>query len=489
MATGILINPSGVQDIDGVLWGWCWQINQPNNHTLLTYSFPTSTAAYGYEVNGFQAFNSAQVAAAEKALAMYDAVCNVDFQFSFDPAAGNIRFAEANSVNLYGSITIETALGVAPDAFAAPAAGWGDTWFNHTSYNNPTKLGSFAFAAGIMHELGHALGLKHGHDSQQVHFANGAVAYTNPTLPANHDSLEYSVMTYRSRPGASVDKVFAKDFPSTLMQDDILALQYLYGANYDHNAGDTVYRFSPKNGAMFIDGVSQGATSRSKIFLTIWDGDGNDTYNFSNYTSNTIINLNPGEWSTPSKAQLADLDIQHPGRHFARGCIANAVLFPGDDHGFIENAIGSKARDLIIGNEVSNALLGNAGRDVIYAGAGIDGLLGGRGRDALYGEDGADFFTFRSVVESGHGAKFRDSILDFNGLEGDVVDLSLFDANSRSAGLQHFTFIDIQAFHHTAGELRFANHLLQGDVNGDGKVDFEVYLNAITLFEFDLKLE
>jgi hypothetical protein len=31
--------------------------------------------------------------------------------------------------------------------------------------------------------------------------------------------------------------------------------------------------------------------------------------------------------------------------------------------------------------------------------------------------------------------------------------------------------------------------LLQGDVNGDGKADFEVYLNAITLFEFDLKLE
>jgi len=70
-----------------------------------------------------------------------------------------------------------------------------------------------------------------------------------------------------------------------------------------------------------------------------------------------------------------------------------------------------------------------------------------------------------------------------------VIDLSQFDANSRAAGLQHFTFLDIQGFHRTAGELRFANHLLQGDVNGDGKADFEVHVNATTLFEFDLKLE
>lgn len=78
--------------------------------------------------------------------------------------------------------------------------------------------------------------------------------------------------------------------------------------------------------------------------------------------------------------------------------------------------------------------------------------------------------------------------MDFNGLEGDFIDLSGFDANSRAAGVQHFDFIDIQAFDHTAGELRFANHLLQGDVNGDGKADFEVYLNTVLLFSFDLKL-
>ena len=93
---------SGYQDIDGVLWGWRWSSNQPNGHTLLTYSFPTSTAAYGgyTSVDGFEAFNAQQQAAAQKILAMFDAVCNLDFVYTADSATANIRMAEATAVNV-----------------------------------------------------------------------------------------------------------------------------------------------------------------------------------------------------------------------------------------------------------------------------------------------------------------------------------------------------------------------------------------------------
>jgi len=67
-----VIDPSGSQDIDGVLWGWRWGV------TSITYSFPTSDAEYlngatpgadRYEaVNGFAAFNATQKTAVRKTL-------------------------------------------------------------------------------------------------------------------------------------------------------------------------------------------------------------------------------------------------------------------------------------------------------------------------------------------------------------------------------------------------------------------------------------
>ena len=70
------------------------------------------------------------------------------------------------------------AFGLAPDDSAVVPAAQGDTWFNHTYYNAP-QIGSFAYACGILHEMGHALGLKHGHMTQDVRDANGNILHIN----------------------------------------------------------------------------------------------------------------------------------------------------------------------------------------------------------------------------------------------------------------------------------------------------------------------
>jgi len=70
------------------------------------------------------------------------------------------------------------------------AAG-GDVWFG-TAYNySLAALGNYYFTTAI-HELGHALGLKHSQET-------GGVA--NVAVPAAHDDLEYTVMSYRSYMG------------------------------------------------------------------------------------------------------------------------------------------------------------------------------------------------------------------------------------------------------------------------------------------------
>ena len=96
-------------------------------------------------------------------------------------------------------------------------------------------------------------------------------------------------MSYRSYIGASVTGGLTNgtwSFPQTLMMYDIAALQDMYGANYTTNSGNTVYKWDPNTGQEFINGVAQAAPGGNKIFMTIWDGGGNDTYDFSNYTTN-----------------------------------------------------------------------------------------------------------------------------------------------------------------------------------------------------------
>ena len=65
--------------------------------------------------------------------------------------------------------------------------------------------------------------------------------------------------------------------------------------------------------------------------------------------------------------------------------------------------------------------------------------------------------------------------------EGDRIDLHKIDANTKIAGNQAFHFISAQNFHHKAGELHFVSTstggFVEGDVNGDGKADFQIELD------------
>jgi Ca2+-binding RTX toxin-like protein len=139
----------------------------------------------------------------------------------------------------------------------------------------------------------------------------------------------------------------------------------------------------------------------------------------------------------------------------------------------IENVIGGRGADVIVGDQLRNHLAGNRGNDVINGMAGNDTLVGGLGRDTLTGGLGRDFFDFNSISESPRGSG-RDRV-NFRRSEGDKIDLRDIDADTDgTAGNQRFKFIGGEAFSHTDGELRFAGGILQGDVNGNGVADFEI---------------
>src|SRR5262249_12881685 len=147
----------------------------------------------------------------------------------------------------------------------------GDGWFHNSTYDNPVK-GNYAFLT-FLHEIGHALGLKHGHET------SGYGAMTSA-----HDSMEYSIMTYRGYVGAPTSGGYTNEgwgFAQSPMMYDIAALQSMYGANYGTQAGDTVYSWSATTGQEFVNGVGQGPPGGNRVFTTVWDGGGIDTYDFS----------------------------------------------------------------------------------------------------------------------------------------------------------------------------------------------------------------
>jgi serralysin len=345
------VQPTGDLYIDGVLSGVKWATNS------LTYSFPTSSDFYGTSygsgepTNNFKAFNDVQETAVRSILEMYSSEANLTFTEVTETSTqhGDLRYAESDSPS--------TAWAYYPSTSAAG----GDAWFNNSKhyYDTPIK-GNYAYLA-MMHETGHALGLKHPQDTK------GSFG----PLPTDMDSLEYTVMSYRSYIGASTTSGYTNgstSYPQTLMMLDIQALQEMYGANYSTNSGNTVYSWSPTTGEMFINGVGQGAPAGNKIFMTVWDGGGNDTYDFSNYMTNLNVDLNPGGWTTVSSTQLAYLG----NNHYAAGNIANALLYHDNPTSLIENAIGGTGSDTIIGNLADNRLTGGAGNDYLDGGAGTD---------------------------------------------------------------------------------------------------------------------
>lgn len=138
--------------------------------------------------------------------------------------------------------------------------------------------------------------------------------------------------------------------------------------------------------------------------------------------------------------------------------------------------------DVIKATKYSDVFWGANGNDTLYGYAGNDRLEGGAGADKLYGGSGADTFVFRSVKESTVAASGRDTIFDFSQREKDKVDLKAIDADTTHAKDQAFSFIGKKAFSKDAGELRYekkgGDTIIHGDVNGDGKADFSILIDA-----------
>ena len=261
--------------------------------------------------------------------------------------------------------------------FPSATESGGDVWLSDVSYDYAAaRAGNYAHFV-ILHELGHALGLEHPHERTAF-----------GTVPPAFDAMEYSVMSYRSHAEGTTTGYTNESwgYAQSYMMLDIAALQQMYGADYRTNSGDTVYRWTPAGGTTFVDGAAAISPGGNRIFATIWDGGGTDTYDLSAYQTGLTLRLAPGAASVFGPSQRAALGDGIT----AKGNIYNALLHDGDPRALIENARGGAGDDSLRGNAADNRLKGNAGDDRLMGLKGSDTLIGNAGQDLLLGGAGGD---------------------------------------------------------------------------------------------------
>ena len=327
--------PSGDYRIDAVLSGY--QLSQ----TTVTYSFYEDDVFHG-SYGGTETVSEVSEGVKTNVrtiMAVYSAIMNVTFVEVTETAntVGVIRIMRSTAPSYaYAYYPTSAAMfSVASDVHLNPSYDrLGDT----NGFQNPA--GEHGYVS-LIHELGHAVGLKHPHDS-------------SPNLPSAEDNHTNTVMSYQ----------FLGQSPGTPMGYDMMALHYIYGARAQR-AGNDTYQVSRADADQYIVG---GQTYINPSLVTkqvIWDSGGYNALNLSGFTAASggyRVDLRPLGWISTNA---------NYGTTYLEGGL---VIGSGVT---IRELVNSGAADTIYANSAANMFRGYSssrvtGADVIYGATSAD---------------------------------------------------------------------------------------------------------------------
>lgn len=393
----LLTKYSGQLQIDALLgdgpdWNYATALAQPN---VLSYTFSTASGNWveNEPPSTYVAFSAAQQGAVRQALTHASSITGIRFVETSDGMQADLHFASRDLASGYAATTQWGAgwsdNGTTLLSYRADAWIYFDSVEELQTFQNPTP-GSMGYQI-ILHELGHALGLKHPHEGTY-------------TLSAAEDNTENTLLSY-NWVGA----------PKSVYQEyDIAAFNWLYGGDGlgGLGFGDT--------GAQSL--VIAGTTGNDSLV----GGSGNDTL-AGGAGNDTLI----------GGAGNDGLD-GGPGADLMDGGAGNDtyIVTTGDvirDSGGIDNVgaevswiLGTGLENLVLLGSASINGSGNTLNNILVGNDAANRLDGRAGADTMSGELGNDTY----VVSTG------DVILDDGGVDTVISNVSW----TLGAAFEHLTF-------------------------------------------------
>lgn len=357
-----------VSDYTALLSGNSWWGYQASTEPVfIAYSFETSAQPYlaadGFSAQylaSFEAFSASEQTLARQALQQWANASGVTF-FEVPAGQGDIRFAQYDFSYDPGQGGF-AGYAYYPNVVLAPDTGWddptgGDVFIN-TDY--PTTLGL------LLHEIGHALGLKHPFDD-------------DPTLAANLDNSSHTVMSY-SGPD-----------PTVLAHLDIDAIRALYGLPASDGTQVSSWSWDASTYTLTQGGGAAADTIRGVSTSDVMAGNGGNDVLFGSF-GNDRLDGGMGDDSLFG-GPGSDVLVGGPGNDLLEGLSGYNEFDSGVDTADYSSAAQPINVDLrgtfTVGHWV-HAQGGDIGSDELRD---IANVIGGAGADSLIGDDGANVLT------------------------------------------------------------------------------------------------
>lgn len=451
-----------VSDFTALLQQTSWAGFELSNQPMfITFSFPkvspasnADPGAMGAAASTFQAFDATDQALARQALQEWADACGLVL-LEVKPTQGDINFGWYD----FSTSPYPTDGGIGFN----PGGNWDNLsypyFIDHRQFNDlgGNIMINLDFAVGgspgyglLLHEIGHALGLKHPFELRAAphdvtldplldNTGNTVMSYTGPAPTTlgqfDKDAAAFLYGAADSDPVAGVDYTWDST-TSTLTQTGDNTAEILIGVSVldsiDGGGGnDSIFGLDMNdtlNGGSGNDGIFGGSGNDSILGGgdndtvgggtgndsvngqagndVLWAGDGNDTMNgaadndwMSGGNGNDKLDGGDGGDTVYGDAGVDNID-GGTGNDFLSGGSENDKLIGGAGTDSLygdagnDNLRGGDDADLLVGGDGKDQLFGDAGNDNIFGGTGKDTLTGGAGADWLTGEADGDRFVF-----------------------------------------------------------------------------------------------